>query len=209
MKIQNYKANAGFGVIFPAKTFIYEGELDVYLVSPGPLDEQCKKEIVSLNKNIHIIAPNNFHHMHIKKAKESFPLANFYGPKRAQTMSEVELINTSELPDRDLKSINILGHKTLGETCFYIDKIKTLIITDLIFNMHHKMNLASKLTFMLVGCFHKLGMSKLIKRTIDDNDVFRESLQGLLKFPFEQVLINHGDSLSRDEFVQFIEEELK
>jgi hypothetical protein len=87
----------------------------------------------------------------------------------------------------------------LSETCFYHDESKTLILTDTFVNMKNKMNTISRITFSLVGTYHKIGMSKAIKMNIDDKKIFHDSIQELLNFPFEKVMLSHGDTISRSE----------
>lgn len=200
-----YTANSGFGLIFKSKSFIINEE-NVYIISPGPFNEQVINSIKELEKQIIVIAPNNCHHFHLPLMKKEFPNAKFYGPKRAIDQSKVRLDPLSKLLDQnsELKGQFVKGNKALSETVFYHENSKTLFITDLCFNMHHEMNFLTGFWLKLAGVYKKLGMSKLVKVTIKDKKEFKESLESLLSFPFERVLLNHGDEITREQFTNQI-----
>jgi hypothetical protein len=137
--------------------------------------------------------------------KESFPNAKFYGPKRSAKQSGVELINTKNLPnDPEFKAILIEGNKSMSESVFIHNPSDSLIVTDIIFNMHHKMNLASTLLFKCYGTYKKVGQSIAIKMTADNKKILIKSLQKLTELNFKNVLLNHGDHLSKENFDEFI-----
>lgn len=207
--ILHYKANAGAGVIFPAKTIIVRGEKNIYIISPKDLNKEECKFLVDSNKNLIFISPNNVHNIHLKTMKDKFPNAEFYGPKRSAKQSGVNLEKTSNLKaHNELIPIFIDGCKTLSETCFYHEQSKTLIATDLLFNMHHKMNFASRMAFIMAGAYHKLNMSRLIRVSRNDKKAFRNSLEKLLESPFENMILNHGESITRAEFENWLSKKL-
>lgn len=200
MKIIEYKAHAGFGIIFPAKTFLAETESQIYIISPGPLNEDVMSKLSKTSKKINFIAPNNVHNMYLKQAKENFPKANFYGPKRSQKQSGVELLPTKSLPQDDIETIFIGGNKAISETCFFLKTTKELILTDLIFNMHHKMNFPTKMAMKMAGTYQRLGTSRLFLSAINDKEAFKRSLKKLLSLDPEKVYVNHGEALTKEQF---------
>ena len=199
MKIVNYTANAGFGIIFPAKTFIKEFDNDIYIISPGDLSDSDINELRNSNKALHFIAPNSFHNLYLKKMHKQFPGASFYGPKRAQEQSRIKLDRSENIPTHDLSVFPINGIPALKESFFYFKKSKELVITDLVFNMHHKMNLATKLAMKLAGTYHKLGTSRLVKSSIKDKQEVLNSLAMIKELEVEKVYLNHGDNISFQE----------
>lgn len=203
--ILHYKANAGGGVIFTAKTIVVDGSESLYIISPKNFnDEECKF-LKSTPKNLIFISPNNVHNIHLKKMNEKFPTAKFYGPKRSAKQSGVDLDKTSSLnSSEELIPIFIEGCKTLSETCFYHDLSKTMIATDLLFNMKHEMNLASRMAFTMAGAYHKLNMSRLIRISRNDKKAFKVSIEKLLDYPFETMILNHGENISRSDFEKWL-----
>jgi len=201
MKIINYEASPALGITFKAKTFIIELENEILIISPCKMSEE---EISSLNRNkdIHVISPNNFHTNGLAHLHGYLPHVNYWGPKRSAKVSRLKLKNLSEFKVDGIKTIKIDGHPLLSETCFYIESTKELIITDLAFNMHHKMNLATKLMMKLVGTYHRLDTSKMLLKGVKDKDAFKSSLNELCELDIDNVLLNHGDSISKKELVE-------
>jgi spore germination protein YaaH len=204
LQIVNYDANAGFGVIFPAKTIIVNAKNAIYIISPCDLELPIIKELNSSEKQIYIIAPNNFHNLHLATMQMALPKAMFYGPKRSADQSGVELANTKDLPQNDLKTTFIQGNNTISETCFYHEESESLIVTDLMFNLKHKMNIPTRLAMTFAGTYKKLGTSRALKMTIKDKKKFKSSIESLLAYPFKNVILTHGKNLSRSEFETYI-----
>jgi hypothetical protein len=201
IEILNYEASAA-GVIFPAKTFIIEEDTSFVIISPGPLNSQAIDRITKTTKDLVFIAPNNFHNLHLKSMHDIFPDAKFYGPKRAAKVSGVTLLNTKDFSSPNIEMIRIEGNNSLSETCFYYKPEKTLIVTDLFFNMKHDMNMMTKITMKMAGAYKKLATSRMIKFSTKDKDLFNQSLKRLADLDFTKVIPNHGDSISKEIFVK-------
>jgi hypothetical protein len=200
-----YDASPGLRIEFKAKSFICETSSYLYIISPAKFDEVTFNKIKSFSKDIIIIAPNNFHNIGLSFMKEKFPDAKFYGPKRSAKQSGMDLLNTRYLPeDSQFTAVFLEGNQTLSESVFIHTPSKSLIVTDIVFNMHHKMNLISTLVFKAYGTYKRLGQSFVLKLTADDKPLFRKQLRELTKLDFEKVLLNHGNHISRDEFNKFI-----
>ncbi len=199
---QKYDVKVGPGVVFPAKTTVIETVENLYIISPGPLKDRLEA-ISNVQKRIHFIAPNNFHHFFLPKMKEVFPEAKFYGNKRVERISKIDLHPIVEL--NELEFQKILGNELLGEYVFFHNDSKSLIVTDLIFNFRHKMNLPTKLTTFLAGTNKGLAISRVLKMTTDDRFLMRKSIEKLLQFPFEKVIINHGEDITRADFEQIVD----
>lgn len=200
----NYTANAGFGILFPAKTILINSK-ELIVISPGDLDENTLTCIRKITPTPIFIAPNNYHHLYISKMFKEFPQASFFGPKRAMVQSGVDLNPIDKIDSEiGIVTIKIPGNKVISETCFYHPESEILIITDLFMNMHHDMNLPTKIMFTLAGTYHKLNMSRLVKSSITDKKVFYSSIRSLLDFPFKTVILGHGNSIDRSEFEELI-----
>lgn len=206
LKIINYNARVIPGVTFPSKSFVIENENQLVVISPCDFEEKEMAHLRSSTKNLIFIAPNNFHNLYLKKMKDLFPKASFFGPKRAQNQSGVELMDPKGLKIKDVHLFHINGNRTLKETCYYHVPSKTLLVTDLVFNMRQPMNLATKAMTTLSGTYHKLAISRAIKFSISDKTKFCESLKELLDLDIEKVIPAHGESIDAQEFKRLIGE---
>lgn len=200
----NYTANTGFGITFPAKSILIESEDSMIVISPGNLDKDSslinKLKDYEENKSLIFIGPNNFHHMYLPKMKELFPNAKFYGTKRASEQNNMKLEPVENFSHNEIDCILIEGHKKLKEFVFFHKKTSTLISTDLIFNMHHKMNFMTKLMLTLSGTKNKLAMSRVVTSSITDKAAFKSSLKKLVDMDIENIILNHGDNISPSDF---------
>lgn len=201
IEILHYKAG-GAGVVFPAKTFIIEEDTSFVIISPGPLNSQAIDRLSKTKKELVFIAPNNFHNLHLRSMHDIFPNAKFFGPKRAAKVSTVSLLAMEDFSSPNIETIYIEGNNSLSETCFYYKPEKTLIITDLFFNMNHEMNLMTKMTMKISGAYKKLATSRMIKFSTKDKNLFNQSLQRLAALDFTEVIPNHGDSISKEIFIK-------
>ena len=199
-----YSASPGFKIALPAKTIAIHDEENI-IISPGPLEKDFVEELIQTKKPLIFVAPNNFHHFHIAAMKKLAPDAKFYGTKRASLQSTTELIPLSEFKSHCLKAFSIDGIPSLRETVFYHEKTKALIITDLVFNMHHKMNFSTRLFTMLAGTYHKCNMSRLVKMSVKDKALLRSSLEEVFKLDFNEVILNHGEDISKEVFIETLE----
>ena len=196
-----YSASPGFTIELPAKTIAIHDDENI-IISPGPLEKSFVDELIQTNKPLIFVAPNNFHHFHIATMKGLAPNAKFYGTKRASLQAKTELTPLSDFKSHCLKAFPIKGIPSLQETVFYHEKTKALIITDLIFNMHHKMNLSTSLFTKLAGTYHKCNLSNLVKMSVKDKALLQSSLEDVFKLEFNEVILNHGEDISKEVFVE-------
>jgi len=206
VSIYPYVANTGLGIKFTAKSVLLKTDKQLIIISPANFDEEMINSIKESKLEKVFIAPNNFHNLNIKKMKETFPDAQFFGPKRSEQQSGVKLTRNRELNiSNEITPIMIDGNFKLNETCFYHAPSESLVITDLLFNMHHKMNFSTKLALTCAGAYHKLGMSRFLQMTINDKEKFKTSLNSLFDYPFKRVILNHGENITREELKNFIQ----
>lgn len=196
----SYRSSPGLGIELPAKSIIINEE-KLYIISPMNFDGETVEGIKMLNPSPIFIAPNNYHHLHLAHAKKLFPDSLLYGPEGAAKKSGIELLPIEELEFKEsLFPHSIRGNPQLEETCFFHPASKTLILTDLLFNLQHEMGPLSRILLTIMGTYHKLNLSRLVTATVKDKKAFYASIYGLLEYPFENVIVGHGEDISRREF---------
>ena len=202
ISVTEYNASPGLGINFKAKCYIIEDNENVHVISPNRFNQEQSEILQNTNKSINIISPNGFHNLHLAFCKETYPNANFYGPKRSEKQSGVKLVSSKEFPkDSKLKAIPLKG---FNETLYYHEDHKALFITDILFNIHDDFNLITKMYLTAQGAYKKLSMPLLLKLTIKDKKSYFESIKAAFAYPFEKVHLNHGHNISREEFIDFI-----
>ena len=80
----------------------------------------------------------------------------------------------------------------INETVFLHQASKTLIVTDLVFNISETQGW-SKFVWNVYGINHKFKVSPLFKFSIKNKKKFKESIQELLQWDFDNVILSHGN----------------
>lgn len=187
------------GVHFPARSTIIKMDGgEVAIISPGPFTPEAVGEIKKLGDSFYIIAPNLFHHFYFLKAAESFPKHRLFGPhalgKKIKHLAG-QFEDLATLPKSVISHLapqKVEGNKAMQEWVFFHGASKTLIVTDLVFNMKDK-PLLTRMVLGMAGAYNKLGQSKLVKMITDDKELFSRSIQSLASYDLQRLIMAHGD----------------
>lgn len=145
-----------------------------------------------------LVAPNRFHHLFAAAWFDFFPSAKlFLAPGLEKKRSDLPAAGVlSETPDPlwagTLEQIELRGIPLTNEIVFYHPASRTLIATDLAFHIGQESPALTQLVFRASGAYGKLAPTYLERFLIRDNAAFRASLQRILDWPFERVIVAHG-----------------
>jgi glyoxylase-like metal-dependent hydrolase (beta-lactamase superfamily II) len=171
---------------------------EVLLYSPAPIDNQLAVELAEIGPVAHIVAPNRFHHLHVKSALERYPDARTYAApglpeKRPDLRFDEVLRDGTPLPlMRDFAHVLIRGVPAVGEVVFFHPDSKSLIAADLVFNIGKPKGLTSQIVFRTVGTYGRLAQSRLWRWTRKDAEALRRSYEHVLAWDFERIIVCHG-----------------
>ena len=168
------------------------------LHSPVPLSD----DLDVLGPVSHIVAPNTFHHLHFAKAAERFPGATTWAaPGLAQKRKDLtfahELGGDGPWPE-EIDCVVLDGMPSLNEALLFHRASKTLILTDLVFNIHEVNNWITSVVLRMVGAWQRCASSRLLRSTVKDRAAFARSLQRAFEWDFERVVLSHGRIIERD-----------
>lgn len=194
-----YSAKIMPGVHFPVtSSFLELDNNELMIISPGPFEQKMIQEIVAKYSTVYCVAPNAFHHLNLKSFNDIFPKIDIYGPssitKKQPWLSEkfLSLDSLKEKLTGQILFFPILGNSTLDETVFYCRRSKSLIVTDLFFNMRDPMPLGRKWILSLVGAKNKIAQSKLVKKTTKDKEAYVRSVKPLNELDCKRIIVGHG-----------------
>ena len=102
-----------------------------------------------------------------------------------------------------IEIIPIQGLPKLSEYAIIHKPSRTLILTDLVFNVHEPMNGASRFFFKAYGAYERFGPTRLIQMMVKAPDLFRSSLQKICRADFDRVVMSHGRVLETNGMVEF------
>ena len=183
----------------PARMTIVRLDEGLWLHSPLPLDESMAASITALGPVAHIVAPNCFHHLNIGPASERFPKAKVHAPhglraKRPDLRIDHDLQSG---PNRwpTLDAVRIAGAPELDEFVFIHHPSATLIVTDLVFNIHEAKGMMLPLVLRMVGAWKRLNQSRIWRRYTKDRAAAATSVKAVLDHELRRVIPAHGDVL--------------
>ena len=190
------------GVRFPGRmTVVRLASGEVWLHSPVPIDDEVAAELEAVGSVTHIIAPNPFHYLFATQAKERYPGATLWAPMTLQrrrkklTFDATLEANTGAdaawSTDLDYRLLEV-GPKQ-SEAIFYHRASETLILTDLVLNFNDLGHWWTRSFLKMFGGYPGLKQSKLWRWMTKDRDRAKATVEEILAWPFERVIMSHGD----------------
>lgn len=145
----------------------------------------------------HIIAPCTLHHVFVKSAHSQLPQAQLWGApgltkKRADISWDFELLPQNWTLAPEIQIIPLAGGTT-HEVVFYHRDSKTLVVIDLLFNLHNRPGWKSYVIQKMFGTWNKPAVSRWFKTTIKDKKLFQQSMAEILALDFKTLIMSHGD----------------
>ncbi len=190
-----------FSIPFTTRmTIVRLSNNQLWLHSPIAPSAERFNTINELGEVAHIIAPNIFHHLFVGDWLAKYPSAKLWGaeglPEKRPDLKFDAVLNdsTEQIWENEIDQLYFQGSKILPEVVFLHKKSKTLIITDLIQNHDPVLDnwfwrLVKKINGVLSP---KGGVPKDLRMTILDKEIARLSLEKMLSWDFEKMVLGHG-----------------
>lgn len=172
---------------------------DLWVHSPVRTNPEERSAIDQLGRVAHIVAPSKVHHLFAAELKSCYPEARLYvAPGLAQ--KNRALVNSEPLTDRpptawggELDQVLLGGAPSVNETVFLYQR--TLIVTDLVFNYVEAEGFGTRLFLRLDGALGGLRVSRIMRMVIRDRAAARESIERILRWDFDRIIVTHGEVL--------------
>lgn len=175
------------------------GKGDLFIHSPLKPNRHMLEQINALGSVRQVVAPNCWHHLFVQKFKDSFPEAVYFGApglqkKKPSFEFDGDIENHKTYGWNPYLQHHVLqGCPQLNEVVFYHPSSKTLIVTDLGLHICDDHPFWTRLAFKLQGTLNTFGWTKIEKALLIKNTAdFQQSIEEILKWPFEQVILCHG-----------------
>lgn len=176
------------------------GELVIH--STAPFGESIEGEIRELGPVRWITDPMLDHDTFSKQGVAAFPEATFLAPEGfvdLEGVAQRHLLPTPVEWQGEIEVLKIEGAPSFAEHVFFHNPSKTLIVCDLLVNFPDKMGLwESTLLRLGLGPHRAPGTSRRLKLAIKDKAAFRKSIEKVLKWDFESVVVGHGKPIVED-----------
>jgi hypothetical protein len=170
----------------------------LFLHSPVRLDDRLRGELGQLGQVRHVVAPNRFHHLYIGDYRQAFPEAQLHAApglaeKRPDLRFDTVLTPDAPVPWEDeLGQEFFAGLPVMNEIVFCHRASRTLFLCDLAFHFGPEAPWLTRLCFRLVGAYGRFGPSVVEKLLVRDRAAARESLERILAWDFDRVVVAHG-----------------
>jgi len=176
---------------------------ELFLHSPVSLDLELRRELEGVGKVRFVVAPNKMHHLFAGVYKEAWPDAELYcAPGLEEKRADISW-HTS-LGDRapaawsgQLGQVLFEGFPVANEVVFFHPPTRTLVVTDLAFHIGEESPALTRLGFRLLGAYKNFGPTVMERILIRDRAAARASLERILAWDFERVIVAHGSVLAK------------
>jgi Domain of unknown function (DUF4336) len=186
----------------------------VVIISPVPISASVQPQINAIGPVKIIIAPNLYHHLFVQDALTIYPEAEFWAveglaTKRPDLKSDRDLTeiegHLEDLYYREFKSFRVLeprGNCALNEYVFFHSSSRTLILTDSAFHFDAQSSPLLQTLARLIGFYDKLQASVLEKWALRDRQAAKATIEKILSWDFDRVIVAHGSVVESKAKVQ-------
>lgn len=197
------------GLLFTTRmTVVRLHDGSVWVESPVNLHPETLEKIKRIGPVRHIVASTQRHVWRLNEWHELFPEAELWAPTRAAfTVGELNFpvndVFTDTPPDAwvpDLEQLAFKGSSVLREVMFFHRQSRTVVVGDIIqVNPIIKGKPIRNLVFRALGAaYPKGGVALDIRVSFRDRSLARQSVERLLSWDFDRLIIAHGACIERD-----------
>lgn len=202
--------NTGSAKIGTRMTVIKLASGGLFLHSPTRLDDETRRALDAIGEVRAVVAPARAHHLFVADYMKTWPSARLYGPPGL--VGDIQDFRARIGARRDLKLDAILGDDPamewageieqhlfkgapwLNEVVFFHPSSRSVIFTDLVFNVPADFR-GARVFYTLVSAPGHFGPHRLIRMMIRNRKAARESVAKILEWDFDRVIVTHGDVL--------------
>jgi hypothetical protein len=182
-------------------TVIRLADGSLLLHSPVQLDPELRRELDAIGRVRYTVAPNRVHHLYAGEVAKAYPGARLWvGPGLERKRPDLQFVAVlgDDAPAEwrgQVDQVFFRGRPYENEVVFCHRASRTLIMCDLAFNFGPRAAAPTRLLMRLLRSYGRFGPSKLDPFLIRDRRAARESLERILGWDFDRVVVAHGDVL--------------
>jgi hypothetical protein len=191
------------GDIGTRMTVIRLSEGGLFLHSPVRLDAETRRTLDAIGPVRAVVAPSKVHHFFVGDYISAYPGARVYGaPGLAEKRRDLQfhgiLSDEPAVEWRGAIDQHVFrGAAGINEVVFFHATSRTLLLTDLAFNvpLHPTAGPRARFFYWLVGAAGRFGPHRIVRLMIRDRTAARASVERILQWDFDRVIVTHGDVL--------------
>ena len=169
----------------------------LWVHSPVELDEAIEAALAPLGPVEYLVAPSRFHDLYLPAWFGRYPEARLVAvPGLAEEHGDwpVDCVlgaGDAEEWEEELPYALIGGIPRLNEAVFFHPASRSLIVADLVFNLEAG-SWTERCLQHLNGVYDRIGPSRLFKLFIKDRTAMKASLNDILAWDFDRLIVGHG-----------------
>ncbi|MCP4954517.1 MAG: DUF4336 domain-containing protein [Photobacterium aquimaris] len=181
----------------------------LFIHSPIDIPPKLQRQISQLGDVGYVVTPNKSHHRSLSDWWLAYPQAYFYAPpglihKRSDLTFDDALGNKTPYHwQGQLLQTVIRGSDTMEEIAFCDPHSQTLILGDALAWMVESRHPLTFAIAVLNGCYFKPAMPWYWRITFQNHTQLRQSIQEILTWPFERIILSHGKVIDNNAKAHF------
>jgi hypothetical protein len=179
-----------------------DGSLWVH--SPVAYSDPLAAALAELGPVGHLVAPNYMHDTYLEGWLPRLPGVRFHAPRSFHKVFPQHRLTDVLGPEPPpawggvFEQLVVQGAPRLHEVVFLHRPSRSLIIADLAFNLGPDMSWLSRQLCRLNGCHCRFTPSRLLRSIIRDRAAFRASVDRILGWDFDRIIVSHGAIVTED-----------
>lgn len=176
-------------------TVVRLDERRLLLHSPVARTPELARAVEALGEPAIVVAPNRLHHLYVGEWKAAYPdcavhVAPGLETKRADLAPAAIL--GSEAICEPLVQVPLTGFPFSNEVVFFHAASGTVLASDLIFNLTAENPWLTRAVMSIGGRYGRPSATIVERLLVKDRAAFRASLDRILAWPFERLVMAHG-----------------
>ncbi len=173
----------------------------LWVHSPNRLDPATRAAVDALGPVRSLVSPNQFHHFFVDEWAAAYPEARRYAapglPEKRRELEFHAVLGDAPPPEWAglIDQRPLAGIPRWSEVVFLHRPSRTLILTDLAFQIGREAPFATRLLTRATGVYGRFAFSRLLRLLVVDRAALRASIEALLEWEFDRVLMAHGRAL--------------
>lgn len=155
-----------------------------------------------LGKPAWLLDVSLFHDSFAREGAAAFPNIPYLAPEGFSKVSGVITEQLAAAPaewDGELQILELAGMPKVREHVMFHRPSRTLIVADLLFNFGRGESVWTRFFARYVMRLKKLvGMSPFFRSMIHDKEAFRASIERLMEWDFDRIIVGHGEIIQHN-----------
>lgn len=176
----------------------------LWVHSPLRLTPERRQAVDALGPVRFLVAPNKYHHLFIGDWMAAYPRAQAYAaPGLSEKRKDLRFhaVLSEQVPAEWAGQMDVLpwrGAPMMSEVIFFHRPSRTLIVTDVLHNVGAEAPPFTRFVFKALGGYGKATTSAIDRVVNRDRAAARSTVDTLLQWDFQRVVLAHGQIVEQD-----------